>query len=146
VLRTRTRLTRDEGGFTLIELLIVMLIIGILAAIAIPTFLGHSEKAQDASAKSDARNLVAYVDSCFVPSEDFTKCTSQIDVEAPDVNWGTGPGQVSVVKTTADSYEVTAVSEAKTDGVNNKFTVKRATGSGIQRTCTGGDGCKNGTW
>src|SRR5439155_20869221 len=66
----------NEEGFTLVQLLVATLIIANLAAIALPTFLGQQKKGQDASAKSDARNLVSQVESCFADTQDYSKCAS----------------------------------------------------------------------
>jgi type IV pilus assembly protein PilA len=51
-------MTRNDRGFTLVELMIVVLIVAILIAIAIPTFLGQRKEAEDAAAKSNLRNAL----------------------------------------------------------------------------------------
>lgn len=58
-------MTRSRNGFTLIELLIVVVIIGILAALAIPKFSDTKRKAYIASMKADLRNTVTYAESYF---------------------------------------------------------------------------------
>jgi type IV pilus assembly protein PilA len=62
---------RTEQGFTLIELLIVILIIGILAAIAIPIFLGQRQKGYDAQAKADLRALADNEESYLVSNNAY---------------------------------------------------------------------------
>ena len=70
----RTRM-QDDKGFTLIELMVVVLIIAILIAIAIPTFLGLRRRAQDRAAQSDLRNALTNAKAFFADTEDYSTVT-----------------------------------------------------------------------
>jgi len=143
---------RDGRGFTLIELLVVTLILAIIAAIALPAYLDHEKKGQDADAESNARNLVSKVELCYATQEDYTLCNTQGELGSDlGVDWGTNPGQVSVVSATKNSYKVTAVSRASSDGANHTYSISHSSSGANDKTCTAGTSndngsCKNGSW
>lgn len=134
---------RDDRGFTLIELLVVILIIGVLAAIALPVYLGQQQKAQDTDAKENAVNLVRFVQSCFIETQNYTQCQTA-DITDTELPMGSGRGQVEAVSTDPNEFLVTARSRS-----NGDFLVSYSPSSnGLERTCTQtSGGCRDdGTW
>ena len=157
-MRTLTRNIRarmaSEKGFTLIEVLIVMVILGILAAIALAMFTTQKDKAHDSDAKSNASGLAAAMKACYVDTEDYNDCdgTGAGDkLGLTGLPMGSGAGQVSVNVSRTNSFVITAVSRASNGGGTHKFMVTE-TGSGpLTRSCTvgsgnDGGGCHAGSW
>jgi type IV pilus assembly protein PilA len=130
--------SRDERGFTLIELLIVVLIIGILASIAIPSFLNQRGKANDASAKSQVRNAETAAETYSIDhTGGYTNMTvAELRKIDPTLN-ETSHAELSVVGTpTATAYVIKSTTKA----TGGSFTITRQSTGTVKRTCTGTKG------
>jgi type IV pilus assembly protein PilA len=150
MLRKLRERAQSEKGFTLIELLVVILIIGILAAIAIPSFLNQRSKGNDAEAKSTAVTAAQAAETCATDNNGvYTSCdkAALISIE-PTL---TDAGARLTVTPGSNNYQVAVVSNRDSGAAT--FTLSRSANGTTSRTCASGTadkgGCSaqtSGTW
>jgi prepilin-type N-terminal cleavage/methylation domain-containing protein len=120
----------NRKGFTLIELLIVVVIIGILAAIAIPKFAATKDKAKLASVKTDVRNLMTSQEAYF---SDYATYGSYANIQAAS-NFSLSSGNTAAVAPAASGFTITITNSTITSAIDQCTT---QVGAGAASTLDG---------
>jgi type IV pilus assembly protein PilA len=122
------RSTNAEHGFTLVEVLVVVLLLGILLMIALPTFLGQRAKAEDSEAHAMIRNTQVALATYETDRDTFDATRAALEAIEPAIGEATAGFDVSGTTTT---YTIREHSASGTD-----FTLTRRESGTITRTCT----------
>jgi type IV pilus assembly protein PilA len=139
------RAMSTQDGFTLMELLTVLLIIGVLAAIAIPSFIGQTARANDAAAKTQIGTLQTAMKEFAADNDGSYKGATLAKLEAvePTLKDETTAVAKEVAGATATNFEI----ESEAVGSNDVYKLTSGNGE-VTRSCTPVDagGCTGGSW
>jgi prepilin-type N-terminal cleavage/methylation domain-containing protein len=131
-------MTPGESGFTLVELLVVMLVLSVLAAFALPSFTGQVQKARDSRAKETAHAAELAIESCMVDSGGlYTDCDVEA-LRALDPSLPKSPQLKVTVPAKGTSYTIAVQSEPKTQIYEVKRSVKGVLTFPCKKVATGG--------
>ena len=104
-LRRRIATGERQGGFTLIELLVVIVIIGVLLAIAVPSYLGFKKRAENSAAESNLRAAIPSVEAFYSDNGFYTGMTTALLKSTYDAGLS---ADVTIVSVAADTYCVSS--------------------------------------